>query len=431
MYSHALKCKSMFTNHSTSKIARKEAQTKVQTSYTIQQDLKKEILIDIPTMENLISNKDPDVSFSQHNKYTKSKLGNLKKYLFYVVHKQYHQGKGKQGVETGRPSPFLYCRLCHGVVLEEGLSEHECIKAISGISTIYEKDKSRITIVQEETVNVLYLFIHPVKLDDCKTDVVFCEKCKSFIPKAIVLKTDYNHKCIGVEWSQGKGKRKGGFKSSNLKQLGLRGPKLYLCKLCGQKFKSAEPAERHIRREHGEGEKEVLCSHCGKGFDTFARAKRHEITHHERKDSTESPSKKEFQCPECGKKFSMKAHVQSHREQVHSIGAISQMCDLCGKEFKNEAALKTHMKTHMEKTVACDLCELKFRTLENMRKHRMRHTGERPNVCPYCKHGFIQLGVCKSHILKVHGIAVPKGMNMKTFCDSLAANPDQYGQPRK
>lgn len=50
------------------------------------------------------------------------------------------------------------------------------------------------------------------------------------------------------------------------------------------------------------------------------------------------------------------------------------------------------------------------------------HTGEKPNVCPYCNHGFIQTGTCKQHIFKVHGIEVPKGMGMKQFIASIATN---------
>ena len=143
----------------------------------------------------------------------------------------------------------------------------------------------------------------------------------------------------------------------------------------------------------------------------------------------EGPSQKELQCTECGKKFRLLARLNEHMLRLHS-SARPCICEQCGKAFKTERDVETHMKTHGEKTVQCDLCELKFRKKDNLRKHRMRHTGERPNVCPYCHHGFIQLGVCKSHIKKIHGIVVPKGMNMKTFCDSLSANPDQYGQPK-
>ena len=117
--------------------------------------------------------------------------------------------------------------------------------------------------------------------------------------------------------------------------------------------------------------------------------------------------------------------------RIHSNAARACICDQCGKGFKTKEEVNTHMKTHGEKTVQCDLCELKFRNNSNLKKHRMRHTGERPNVCPYCQHGCIQIGDCKAHIRKVHGVVVPKGMSMKTFCESLSTNPDQYVPTRK
>ena len=369
-----------------------------------------------------------------------SKLGHLQKYLCYVVHKRYHHEKGKRGRPScgrpslGRPSPFLYCRLCHHVIEEESVKEHDCVQAISGIITIYANDKSRVTIVEEENVNPIYLFIHPIKLDNKLTNLAFCDRCKAFIPKAIVLNSDYNHRCLGRDgksWTdKQKGVWKGGFNASNLKYLKAKsGVKAsYQCMLCDKKFKSEDPAEFHMRNEHGEGEKEVLCSYCGESFATTFRARRHERIHHRRQDGI-VPSQKEIQCTECGKKFKVLAQLKNHMLRVHS-SARPFICEQCGKGFKSEWEVQEHMKIHGEKTIQCDLCELKFRTKYHLQKHRMRHTGERPNVCPYCHHGFIQLSVCKSHIQKIHGIVVPKGMNMKTFCDSLSANPDQYGQPK-
>ena len=379
----------------------------------------------IPQLENLIKDKDQDVSF-KHNKYTHSKLGKFKKYMYYVVDKRYQQEKGKQGSYGGRPSPFVYCRVCQKVIEEEGVKEHDCVKAISSIINIYESDKSRITIVREETVNAFYPFIHPVKQDNQLTDLAYCDRCNSFLPKAIVMKSEYNHRCLG---SEGRAKR-AIFKSRNLESIYQRRAagrlRWFKCKLCSKIFKTAETAEIHMRNEHGEGEKQVLCSHCGEGFETLLRAQRHEISQHGGKDGNEEvPSTKlEYQCPECQKKFNKKQKLKLHMFRIHSNAARNCICDQCGKAVRSMNELREHIKTHGEKTVKCDLCELKFRDTSNMKKHRMTHTGERPNVCPYCQHGFIQITDCKSHIRKVHGIVVPKGMTMKTYCDSLSTNPE-------
>ena len=38
------------------------------------------------------------------------------------------------------------------------------------------------------------------------------------------------------------------------------------------------------------------------------------------------------------------------------------ICHLCAKGFKTTEALRAHMRTHMEKTIPCDLCDQKFTT---------------------------------------------------------------------
>ena len=216
MYNHALKCKISSTSPSTRPST--NPPTKTSTSIISQKMHRNEV--DIPLMEKLLKEKDPDVAFKRHKAYAISKLGHLQKYLCYVIHKKYHQEKERKwsnGREGGRPSPFLYCRLCYKVIGEEDIGEHDCIKAISSIVTIYGNDQSRVTILEEEHVNPIYLSIHPVRLDNNLTDLCFCERCKSFIPKALILKSDYHHMCFGTDgWSQ-KGKQKGtwrgGFKS--------------------------------------------------------------------------------------------------------------------------------------------------------------------------------------------------------------------------
>ena len=181
-----------------------------------------------------------------------------------------------------------------------------------------------------------------------------------------------------------------------------------------------------MRTVHGEGEEKVICTVCGKGFATLYIAQTHEETCQGTANGQEMSKKKEekmdFQCPECPKRFAgkgpMRKHIQNHhREKVRSF-ACSR--DGCGKAFCDEGALRKHELTHGEKKIPCDICGEKFRDMANVKKHRMRHTGERPNVCPYCNHGCIQIGVLKSHILKIHKVVVPKGMSIEKFRETLS-----------
>ena len=167
-----------------------------------------------------------------------------------------------------------------------------------------------------------------------------------------------------------------------------------------------------MRMVHGEGGKEVLCTVCGKGFPTVSSARIHEQRH---------GAKYDFQCPLCPKSFMDKGNLKKHI-LLHS-GLRSFICDVCGNGYKDRTGLKLHMATHGEKTIQCDLCEQRFKKRKTFENHRMIHTGERPNVCPYCQHGFIQISACKQHIFKVHGVEVPKGVGMKKFIEGLEKNP--------
>ena len=180
-----------------------------------------------------------------------------------------------------------------------------------------------------------------------------------------------------------------------------------------------------MRNVHGEGEKRVICSLCGKGFSTLLRAQKHEevcqATSSNGQDipQQKKEAKKEFQCPKCLKKFAGKGLLNIHTMRIHS-NVRPFICGQCSKGFKTKSELTKHEGTHGESSLQCDLCELKLANPATLKHHRMTHTGERPHLCPYCHHGFIQPNDCKKHILKIHGVVVPKGMNVRAFSDLLS-----------
>ena len=45
-------------------------------------------------------------------------------------------------------------------------------------------------------------------------------------------------------------------------------------------------------------------------------------------------------------------------------------------------------------------------------------------TCPYCEHGFSLSNPCKQHILKVHGVEVPKGMSIQQFRETVSKDAE-------
>ena len=78
----------------------------------------------------------------------------------------------------GTLAPFTYCTLCRKVLGSKvSPGGHECIKAIENLARVYNEERSRVTILEEETVNPSLLYINPVRLDGCETDYAFCARC--------------------------------------------------------------------------------------------------------------------------------------------------------------------------------------------------------------------------------------------------------------
>ena len=91
-----------------------------------------------------------------------------------------------------------------------------------------------------------HLFVYAVLLDGNLVDYGFCSKCETFIPKSVMIRADFNHKCRVERRGLYTGTK---FTSPNLKSVPATnvGPKShrikgrnYECLLCGdgEKFTS-------------------------------------------------------------------------------------------------------------------------------------------------------------------------------------------------
>ena len=95
-------------------------------------------------------------------------------------------------------------------------------------------------------------------------------------------------------------------------------------------------------------------------------------------------------CDQCSKTFAAKRSLKLHK-QTHS-GGKRYNCFHCNKSFSQAGSLKTHFLIHK-----CNQCNFSANDASHLRRHIMKHTGEKPHKCNQCDYISIQSSVLKSH----------------------------------
>ena len=186
----------------------------------------------------------------------------------------------------------------------------------------------------------------------------------------------------------------------------------YLCKLCGESYKTVLSLMTHqVMREdmkvcrvcgashvshcqikehmktHGQGV-EVECKTCGESLEGLSKA---EITRHLK-------SHRKSLCTICGKSVpvnGMKGHMYAHTDKRPFP------CSKCNKRFKNKMCLVNHLKTHV-KTIQCEICGAYFALAADLRLHKAaRHEGKNAQ-CKECGKILSRNNSLLRHIHQVH-----------------------------
>ena len=106
---------------------------------------------------------------------------------------------------------------------------------------------------------------------------------------------------------------------------------------------------------------------CQKVLSSKGNLKQHKEVHN---------GERKHVCTICGRIFTyksvLKVHMATHSDEK------PYKCSICTPDkqkcFKRKDNLYQHMKVHNEKKYSCNVCEQKFRTLENLKRHRQSHT---------------------------------------------------------
>lgn len=192
----------------------------------------------------------------------------------------------------------------------------------------------------------------------------------------------------------------------------------YICHICSRPLKSKTRLDMHIRHFH-EKQRPVVCTECGKGFSTKSQLKVHITQIH--------TNLKPFSCSFCDKVFSSNANKIVH-EKLHSnerypceqcdytTNTIQNLkrhmirhqdvykytCATCGQQFKCSGSLKMHQYTHKENNFECEQCHKKFSRPQNLKIHiEAIHLQKRYN-CPKCNEEFSTMNCVKKHVKIQH-----------------------------
>ena len=96
---------------------------------------------------------------------------------------------------------------------------------------------------------------------------------------------------------------------------------------------------------------------------------------------------KNYVCAECGFAFRSKQEIKGHVLRKHSNVKKSIPCELCGKIFRHMSNLKSHLNIHKaqsERQHRCNECNLTFKSELTLKTHMILHDPSRPFKCSKC-----------------------------------------------
>jgi len=165
---------------------------------------------------------------------------------------------------------------------------------------------------------------------------------------------------------------------------------LWPCYICGKELADKSHLDNHILLH---GEATYSCEFCGVKYKTEPALKLHKKNTH---------SEKTIVCEYCSKRFSIKSTHDKHVLAVHTK-IRNFACDKCDAKCTSKENLRRHNFIHSdEKPFECQECGKRFRVKEALTRHNLVHTGEKPYGCGQCGFRCQQSYDMTKHYKKVH-----------------------------
>ncbi|XP_063543608.1 zinc finger and SCAN domain-containing protein 22-like [Cydia strobilella] len=166
--------------------------------------------------------------------------------------------------------------------------------------------------------------------------------------------------------------------STNLRrhQIVHTGDKRYSCKICETQFTQKSSLLVHLRRH--EGYKPFKCDICHKQF-----VGRSDIVSHLRTHSgysrPKAPRERNYCCEICGKKFESQYALKRHQTIHMDVKIKPYTCEICKKHMARKYELTAHMKIHEGHIYTCEVCNKSYTSNRALTRHK-RDQANKPNT---------------------------------------------------
>ncbi|XP_048404252.1 ras-responsive element-binding protein 1 isoform X3 [Stegostoma tigrinum] len=162
------------------------------------------------------------------------------------------------------------------------------------------------------------------------------------------------------------------------------GGNTHSCSICGKSLSSASSLDRHMLVHSGE--RPYKCSICHQAFTTNGNMHRHMKIHEKEPASSlgsSPPSPTKRRRPSVKRKLSQEEgeakeeespskkvtrEVPSDEEEEKKTEEVLH-CPICYKTFICKYGLESHMETHPDSTLRCNLCCISFKTHRGLLRH--------------------------------------------------------------